>query len=225
MRTINWKRHALALILAATLFGSAFLLSDFLNSRRVEEMRAIQDRISIDLLSSEVQFTLLSSSSCDDAGEALSRELNTLAERLSYMEETFGSDAQEVVHLKKYYTLLEIKDYLLMNRVATKCKQEPIFVLYFYSNEGDCPDCKKMGYVLTYLRETYPNLRVYAFDYNMDLSAVGALRSVLKVKNELPAIIINETPYYGFKTTEDIEALLPALLASSTATTTVPAKK
>jgi thiol-disulfide isomerase/thioredoxin len=226
MRALNWKKHLIALVASLAIFGTAFLLSDFLNSRRMEEMRSIQDSIAIDLLASEVQFTLLADSSCDDAGEALSKELNTLAERLQYMEETLGADNAEVAKLKKYYTLLEIKDYLLMKRVGKKCKQEPIFVLYFYSNQGDCPDCKKMGHVLTYLRETYPNLRVYAFDYNMDVSAIGALRSTLKVKDELPAIIIEDKPYYGFKPTEDIEKLLPALVATSTATTsTTTARK
>jgi hypothetical protein len=220
MRDINWKKQTIAVAAAAAIFGTAFLLSDFLNTKRVEEMRSIQDSIAIDLLASEVQFTLLADSSCDEAGEALSKELNTLAERLSYMEETFGADDAEVVKLKKYYTLLEIKDYLLMKRVAKKCSEEPVFVLYFYSNQGDCRDCIRMGHVLTYLRQTYPNLRVYAFDYNMDVSAVGALRSTLKVKDELPAIVIEDKSYYGFKPAEEIERLLPALQASTTATST-----
>ena len=77
--------------------------------------------------------------------------------------------------------------------------------------DNTCDDCEKEGYVLTRLRETYPDLRVYSFDYNIGLSAVNTLISVNKVKNELPAIIIKDQTYYGFKSVEDIEKIVPEL--------------
>jgi hypothetical protein len=65
--------------------------------------------------------------------------------------------------------------------------------------------------VLTHLRETYPDLRVYSFDYNIDVSAVKTLISVNKIKNEQPALIIKDKVYYGFKSVEDLEKLIPEL--------------
>ena len=87
-----------------------------------------------------------------------------------------------------------------------------------------CDDCEKMGYVLTALHDKYPDLRVYSFDYNFDLDAVKTLIGIYKVKNSLPAIIVNGETYYGLKTVDELEAQVPAFkllkTASSTSTTT-----
>lgn len=220
MRDLNWKKHAVAIIVTIVIFSTAFLVSDFLNTKRVEELRSIQDRIALDILAAEVQSSLLSQTACPESGgSVLSNEINSLSTRLSFLEETRGADDPEVRNLKEYYSLLEIKDYLLMKRIAKTCSQEPVFVLYFYSNKGDCEDCTKMGHVLSYLRETYPQLRIYTFDYNLGVSAVDTLRTMTEVKNELPAIVVDDKTYYGFKPVEEIENLLN--LASTTATTTV----
>ena len=86
-----------------------------------------------------------------------------------------------------------------------------IFVFYFYSDKDRCEDCEKQGYVLTALREKYPDFRIYSFDYNLDLSAIQALVSIYKVKNELPAMVFNGKVYNGFQSVEDIEKNLPDL--------------
>ena len=138
-------------------------------------------------------------------------------------ENNLGSDNAEVIYLKKQYSLLEIKDYLLMEQIAQKCHLKPVFVLYFYSNAGDCPDCGRAGDVLTYMRGQYPGLRVYSFDYNLDLSALKTLASLRGLNDGLPAFIINNRPpVYGFKTLDQLEALIPELktLATSTPATT-----
>ena len=143
-------------------------------------------------------------------------------ERGRLREVRLGSTNQEVVSLKKQYSLLEIKDYLLMQQISKKCGIKPVFILYFYSNQRDCPECGRAGDVLTYLRQTYPELRVYSFDYNLDLSALQTLIALRKVKTPLPAFIINNrAPVYGFKTLDEMGALIPELKTLATST---PAK-
>jgi hypothetical protein len=172
-------------------------------------------------LSSETQFSLLEESSCKDIGTgSLSTELGTLEDKLSYTEKERGENDAEVQTLKKYYFLLEIKDYLLMNKISQKCKKTPISIIYFYSLDDKCTDCEKEGYVLTRLREKYPDLRVYSFDYNADLSAVKTLISINKIKDEMPAIIIKDNVYYGFQSIEDIEKAVPELKKLKVSTTT-----
>ncbi len=66
--------------------------------------------------------------------------------------------------------------------------------------------------MLTALREKYPNLRVYSFDYSLDLSAVTALKSIYKISDtKLPALVMNGELLTGFKSVEDIEKLFPEL--------------
>lgn len=218
-------RNALiALGITVLLFGTVLWSVNYLNDARIRELGVIEDKIAIDTLSLETQFDLLAEAPCKDIseGSVLSTELNDLADRLSYTEERLGSENEEVLKLKRQYTLLEIKDYLLMKRLAKECKNlKPVFVLYFYSNAGDCADCAQAGYALSYLRQTYPQLRVYSFDYNLDLGALKTLRAVLGIKEPLPAYVINGKNVNGLTSLKDLEAKLPLdLLATSTATTT-----
>lgn len=209
----GWHTYAYAFVITVAIFATAILTSSYLDSRRVAELRSIEDKISIDILSLETQFDLLQESSCADIAEnsILSQELNSLARRLSYAEERLGVADPEVLALKRSYSLLQIKDYLLMKRVAGKCGLAPVFVLYFYSNAGDCDDCTEQGYVLTSLSERFPKFRVYAFDYNIDLAAVRTLISIHNVRNELPALVVNGKVSYGFKDQEALETELPIL--------------
>ena len=112
--------------------------------------------------------------------------------------------------------MLEIRDYLITKRLSEACGTKPVTVLYFYSNEGDCNDCDKAGYALSYLRDTYPALRVYSFDYNLDLGALKTFIAVTKVKDTFPAFIINDKHFYGFTSLADLEKQFPKGALSTT---------
>ena len=212
-RRADWRSYAVALVITTAIFATALYASNYFNERRIAEIRTTQDNISIDILSLETQFDLLAEHSCRDISEnsVLSKEIRPLAERLSYLETQRSVDESELLRLKRYYSLLQIKDLLLMEKVATKCSLKPVFILYFYSNEGDCKDCENQGYALTALSEKYPQLRIYSFDYNLDISALQTLLSINDVENKLPALSINDKMYYGFRNIQDIEKVLPQL--------------
>ena len=219
----DWKKYLLAFVITALIFGTAIAISSSINNKRLNEVRSLQDSISINILSSETQFNLLKEAACDDLfSSAFGQELGNVSDRLSYMESIGKGADPEVVTLKRYYSLLEIKDFLLITGTASKCPKRPITILYFYT--ADCPDCDRQGEVLTYLRQHHPDiLRVYSFDYALDVSALKTLANIHKVKVPLPAVVINNKTLTGFHSIEDIEALVPELAASSTpktATTT-----
>lgn len=218
-----WQKYLLAFVITAAIFGTAFYLTNRLDARRLADIRTTQEAISIDILSTETQFELLGNLDCAaiSRNPVLSDELNNLAGRLSVAEGNLGTDNQEVTQLKKQYSLLEIKDYLLMKQISEKCpKVKPVFILYFYSNQGDCQDCGRQGDVLTYLRATYPELRVYSFDYNLELGALKTLVSLNQINGyQLPAMVIGNRPVvYGFKNLADMQKLVPELKTLATST-------
>lgn len=211
------KKYIYAFIITTAIFATAFYIGNYFSNIKINELRATENRISLDILSSETQFALLGELSCPDAQNSmLSKELGSLGEKLDYSEEKFGTDNSDFITLKKQYSLLEIKDYLLIKKLRD-CPKPPITILYFYAD--NCSDCDKQGYVLTYLHEQYPELRVYSFDYNLDLSALKTLASIYKVKEKFPTVIIKNKSYGGFKTIEDIKALLPELSIATTTET------
>jgi hypothetical protein len=221
---MQWQKYTIAFFITAAIFGTAFYIASLFDAQRLADIRTTQEAISIDILSTETQFDLLGSLDCSTISEnpVLSEELSSLAGRLSVAEDNLGVDNPQVVSLKKQYSLLEIKDYLLMQEIAQKCSSfKPVSLLYFYSNEGDCDACRRMGEVLTYLRQQYPGLRVYSFDYNLDLSALRTLITLRKLEDRVPVMVINNRgPIYGFRSVEEMEKLIPELNSLRAATST-----
>jgi hypothetical protein len=213
-------RNALiALGITIVLAGTIAYAIDYLNRARVAELSTIEDQISIDTLSLDTQFSLLEAAPCDSVASSTSliSELADLGSRLSYAEDQLGSDNPQVIRLKEQYSLLEIRDYLITKQLAEACGTKPVTVLYFYSNAGDCSDCDKAGYALSYLRNTYPALRVYSFDYNLNLGALETFITINKVRDSLPAFVINGKDSYGFTSLSDLEKLFPkGALATTT---------
>ena len=119
MFEVRWGKYVLVFFVTASLFVLAFLLSDLFYGRRVREIERIERRISLSLLSSEVQFDLLLEAPCTSEGSpVLADEINALAARLEYLERERGSDDREVVFLKSRYSLLQIKDLLFVKETA-----------------------------------------------------------------------------------------------------------
>ncbi len=213
----DWKKYILVFFITITLFGGAFWLSDFFNDRRLSDIKNIQDTVSIDILTSETKFALLEELSCEDVtNSVLSQELNTLAAKIDFTEKTIGSDNAEMASLKNFYTLLQIKDFLLARKAIKECGSDTTnWILYFYTNT-DCEECTRQGHVLTALREKYPTLRVYAFDAGLQNPALQALVSVYKVNmNKMPSVIVNGKTITGFHTIEEIESMLPRALVDA----------
>lgn len=222
------KTYMIVFVITCGIFAVTIWASNYFTNKKIAQLKNIESKISLDLMSSETQFSLLQEQSCKDvSGTILSSELNSLADKIAYSENNIGADDTDVVSLKKYYSLLEIKDYLLMKKMKERCDEDSVFILYFYKNTN-CSDCTKQGYVLTSLREKYPDLRVYSFDYDLDLSAIKTMISIYKVKDNLPALVINGKVYNGLQSLEEIEKTFPQLkkvAAKKTTTTSSTTKK
>lgn len=220
----GYRKYIIVLIITCGIFFTAFLTSSYISEHKVQIIENTADKISIDILSLETQFELFEETSCESLQSTiLSDEINALGERLSFAENERGIDDEDVITLKKYYSLLEIKDYLLMKKVQERCESKkptkpdaiasstsPIAILYFYSNEN-CDDCTKQGYVLTRLRELEPRIKVYSFDYNLDLGAIKTLINVQKIGDVMPAIVADDKTLQGFQSLEDMTAKVQSL--------------
>ena len=221
---IDMRKYIFTFILTGAIFVTAFFASSFFSNKRVENVKSIQDNIAIDILSNETQFDLLGEVPCSNVSDSvLSPELSALGDKLSHAENERGATDADILYLKKYYSLLQIKDYILSKKLVAKCglAKKPVFIIYFYSNQGDCADCEREGFVLTRLREIYPDLRVYSFDYNLDLAAIDSMKTIYRIKSSLPALVIEDKTYTGFKSVEELEALLPNTLKTATSTPVV----
>ncbi|HEX2792698.1 MAG TPA: hypothetical protein VHO23_03210 [Candidatus Paceibacterota bacterium] len=227
--SLGTRNALLALLITVAIVGTIVFAINELDKQRIAELDTLQAQLATDTLSIETQFALLEDAPCEDlsVGTDLTQEVSRLGDRLGATEARLGSTNAEVIRLKKQYTLLQIRDYLLTKRIADTCDVEPVTALYFYSNEqGACESCDRASYALSYLRETYPDLRVYSFDYNLDLGALSTLIAVERIDERFPAFVIEGERSYGFTDLEDFEKRFPeALFESASTTATTTAKK
>lgn len=185
---------------------TAGYLNNYFSNKKIDQLKLIQDKISIDILSSETQFSLLSELSCKNISDSVySPELGELGNKLEWSQDNLGA-TEEVFYLRKYYSLLQIKDYLLAKKISERCGVKSAFILYFYTTAEHCSECQKESLVLTSLRAKYPELRVYSFDYSTDLSAVKSLLQIYKVKDtELPAVVLDDELLTGFSSFDELD--------------------
>lgn len=214
--------YIVAFLITVAIFGTAIYITSVVGNARIQELSGIEDRISTDILSIETQFELLSKIPCEDIDRStfLANELGEYGDRLTQTESRLGATNPEVIQLKKQYSLLQIKDYLLTERIAESCKDKAVSVLYFYGEE--CKDCEKAGFALSQIRESYPSVRVYSFDLNLQLGALNTLANLYDISTEeLPVFVINRKKTVGFESLEKLTALLPkSVLATTTKVTT-----
>lgn len=206
------KRYLLVFVITAAIFLLAFWMSTIFSNNKISQLREIQEQIAIDILSTETRYSLLEKTSCDHAvsgsevEQGLSRELNDLARRLKFMESQLGADDENVLFVKKYYSLLQVKDFLLMEELNDRCGEELFTILYFH--QGDCADCQKQSLVLDDLVENYPGTRVYWFDKDVNTPAIQTMLSIFNI-TQGPTLVIEDKAYEGFLSFEEIQDIAP----------------
>jgi hypothetical protein len=119
--------------------------------------------------------------------------------------EKYSEVQPEYVKLKRDYTLLSIRTWLLSLDVKEECGEEIIPALYFYSR--DCDSCIEQSYVLDNLKKENPNFSAFIVDFNLDEPIVKIIKDVYNVK-EVPSFIINEKLYSGYQDLNQMKKII-----------------
>lgn len=211
---MSFKRYIKVFIITGIIFSFTFWLSNELSSSKVREVRDLEDQIALNILSTETRYSLLANSSCEHIGTdnneaiGLNSELNDMVHRVKFMASQLGADNEKVISLKKYYTLLQIKDYLLTKELYNRCGTHIVSILYLY--QDGCAECVKQSIILDDLAKTYPEIRVYWIDKDLQTPALDTLISILGIK-KTPSIVIRNKVYDSLQTTSDIESHIPQI--------------
>lgn len=203
------KMKYLAVFATTTLiFVIGLFLGNLISNAKISNINLLEQDFRTDILALEVQYALLSENPCSSFNTiVLSDELYKIGARLDFMENKLGPTDEDVLRLKEYYSLLQIRHWLLLKKQNNECEIENDHIIYFYSNLGDCGECKEQGFVLSFLHKKYPSLSIYSFDINIDNPALRTIKEVYKI-TKAPSLIINEKTYSGFKNSKEIELIL-----------------
>ncbi len=203
-REIPRAKFAAAFFMTAFIFLLIIITNNYFNEAKLNQLNSLYNNIRIDALNAEVQYEIISENPCLALNfDPISNELFSLGEKLTKMEEDLGKTNIQVLDLKKYYSILEIRQYLFVKKSSMQCNKQATPILFFYSNENDCADCESQGFVLNYIRNAVNNTYVYSFDVNLDSSATKALKLSYNVTS-VPTLVIKDKAYPGFKNSEEI---------------------
>jgi hypothetical protein len=123
------------------------------------------------------------------------------------MENRLGEDDRNVLDLKEYYSLLELRHWLFMQKTRKECNQTSVPILFFYTNEEDCKDCKEQGFILTWVRRNYADVYIYSFDYTIENAALDTVKRLYGIEGT-PAVVIGKETYNRFISKKEIETVL-----------------
>tara|TARA_Y100000310_G_scaffold342188_1_gene444203 strand:- start:1100 stop:1747 length:648 start_codon:yes stop_codon:yes gene_type:complete len=208
-RSISKKNYILALVFTSFIFIIAFLVGIVADRIFLEDVDQFNNEARFDLFRLELRSKLLGEHECTyNYGSPMGDEFLYITNEIMHLEESLGKNNPKVLKLKKYYSLLEIYDWMHYKDIKEKCGADYDLILYFYSNKEiggvkEC-ECDRQGFILGYVKEKNPNVRIYSFDYNLDLEEINILKEIYDVEN-VPTIIVNNNVLHGFSELEDIE--------------------
>lgn len=116
-------------------------------------------------------------------------------EKLAALEEKKGKTDPEIMELKKAYSVMQLRNYLLQQKTDSKCGSKHNVILYFYSNENYSPETDEGLQIRQVDREF--SVYTYHFDVNAESSVVRGLTAAYGVR-VTPTLVINGEKYEGF---------------------------
>lgn len=207
-RKLNVGKYLAVLAVTTLIFIVGIMIGDHFSSEKLNQIDRIGESLKTDTMAMELQYQLIAEDPCAYINSTpLADELYEMASKLGYMENRLGEKDENVKELKNYYSLLEMKHWLYMQKVEKECEQNTSDVLFFYNNEDECPTCKEQGFILTWMRRNYENIYIYSFDASIENAALDTLKDVTSVTGT-PAIVINGETYNKFLTKQEIQVIL-----------------
>jgi len=207
-RQVDYTKMLAVFLSTTFIFMIGLFIGSWTSNAKLGAIENIEESLRVDALSLDLQYSILAEDPCRAINaSALSDELYEVGSKLGYMENSLGQKNQRVLSLKEFYSLLELRHWLFLKNAQEQCGNQKSLILYFYSNLNDCPRCQEQGFVLDYLRKKDSNLNIYSLDINIDNLVLDSIKQLYGIE-EVPALLIGEELYTGFKDSKQVEALI-----------------
>ncbi len=205
MRNLSKDKYIIAGAITLGIFLLGLFLGLAIEGKRVNYIESVSRKQNLDFSSLQLQYAFI---------DQLSQEKNCLAVQKTFEQninnlestrirlENFDRDAKlnkdEFDLLKNEYMLAQIRYWLLAQRTKKLCGNDIVNILYFYSDQKECPDCDKQAFVLTYLKKKFKDkLLVFSFDSKFESEPMIPLLKKTYNITTFPTIVIEGNPKYG----------------------------
>lgn len=200
------SKYIAAFAITTLIFVVGIVIGNYISSAKLSTIDDLQQDLAQKTASSELQYLLMAEYPCESVNATeLTEELFDIGSRLDFMENKLGKKNRDVINLKKYYFLLEIRHWLFLKKAKEECGINSNLIMYFYSNLGDCKECQQQGYVLNTIHNNFPSVNIYSFDINIDDPSLRTLRRIYGV-DSTPTLVVNGELLVGFHDKAKVEA-------------------
>ncbi|MCH8519472.1 MAG: hypothetical protein LAT82_01830 [Nanoarchaeota archaeon] len=221
-REIHKSRHITVLIIATIIFLLGILVGAQVEQFRLEKLEREfreQSRIS-DEMQAEIEYINYLLDSQRNNGYSCQLLVNSYLDSIKRLDDIVFSleryESSAITRLEDYslikenYFNLQTRYYILGNRVNSLCPNSFDTILYFYTNEKDCPECEDQGLFLDHIKRKHQNnVMIFSFDIQSSVTIVSMLSNNNQVKSyEVPTLIINGENRLDFSNVEIIEQFL-----------------
>ncbi len=174
-------------------------------AQQVNNLKARVENAQLEYIYLSTMGDKISCSSLSQLIESDTNELGAIGGELVALDRK-GEKASGFYDLKRDYTLLSVRAWILNSYMSKKCLTYENSIMYFYSIP--CNDCIRQGYILDDIRSNdIKDLRVFVLDYGYNESIITTLRRVYNV-TQTPSLVIGNRTYTGF---QDRDALIRIL--------------
>lgn len=209
MKKIPIHLYIIVFLVTFSIIASAFAVSFYINKNRTQSISEAINKLAIDIYSIETRVDLSKESECKSiASSGISKDLRELDSRISFMEDQLGENNTEIFRLRRYYGLLEIKNYLVGVKASKNCGVQIPSIIFISTKDSYCKDCHEQEFVIDAIQSNFEDLSVYRFNAYYDMPTISANTKFGTTTSNLPIIIIKEKAYYGFQSLEKITDLI-----------------
>ena len=211
-RGIRARMYFFAFVISALLFTVGIVLGWYFGISAVTETQKDFDRLKSEAYSLEILSLMGDSNASAVSCAVYSRSFGDLVyqteqfgAKLDYLEKRKGKLDPEVMALKSDYSSMQMRNYLIQQKMDAKCGERSNVILYFYSNENYSSATDEGPQIAQVDREF--NVYTYHFDVNVQNPVVDALKESYGV-TVTPTLIINGKKLEGFKTAGELRSAL-----------------
>lgn len=188
------------------------MLGVVIEGKRVGYIDEVSKTQNLDFSSIQLQYAFIDQLSQENNCEAVSKTFEKNIENLEATRsrlESFDKDAKlnkkDFDMLKREYILAQIRYWLLAKRTKNLCGSDIVTILYFFSDEQECPQCDNQAFVLTYLKKVFKDkLLIFSFDSKFSQEAmISILESTYDV-SKYPSLVIEGEKYEGLMKTKEV---------------------
>lgn len=206
-RNVNLTKYIAAIAVTALIFILGISVGTKIAESKIGEMQDTQQKLTTMLSGLELKNQLLEQTDiCQLTWTEIWKEKVDMGNKIGSLEYRYGKENEDVMLQKEIYELIEIRTYLLLEKLNNECQRNLTQILFFYTNDKNqnWVENENQGIILDSLYKKNPNINIFCFEMNIKNPATDSLRQMYDVKTT-PTIVIDEKiKLEGLQTLEEI---------------------